>query len=425
VPYDTTAAIDRRNESTVNAHLRTIGARTIVRATVSKPHDSIEVRLQIENLDRMSVVRQVTLRGSEQGLGGLRDTIVAEVRRLTGAPIRSVAADQHVPSNEVLRLSLAARYLIARRTQPELFKARDMYLAALDMDPEWSELYLGLARVYGGLAYRYFVDVRMGLLASEKYANEALLRAEHDGRALAERGMARFRLGDLVRSEADIKRAEVLDATADWHMQSLIGTWWRWTGNDLDSALFYTERARHNAPWDRQTAINILQIAACMKDSTAIVDRARQVLEIDPSEPYSLELLAWTLTRFKQWDEATDYFRRRYATLVASGAARSADGLAGEARFRATVRGIQRAQFDERHRHPPATRQQLEARIALFEDLGMRDSSIATLSANDSLDGRLAYTMCAPNLRAFRHDPRTLAIVAKRGWPVAEFATVP
>jgi len=63
--------------------------------------------------------------------------------------------------------------------------------------------------------------------------------------------------------------------------------------------------------------------------------------------------------------------------------------------------------------------------IALYEDLGMRDSSLAALaSVVDSLDAHRANMMCAPNLRDLRRDPRTLAIVRRRGWPVAEFASL-
>ena len=59
---------------------------------------------------------------------------------------------------------------------------------------------------------------------------------------------------------------------------------------------------------------------------------------------------------------------------------------------------------------------------ALFEDLGMRDSSLATLAGVvDSLDAHHANMMCLPNFRSFRHDPRTLAIVRERGWTPAEF----
>ena len=329
---------------------------------------------------------------------------------------------RHVPDPRAYRISLNAAWLLGRRSRDELLKARELYTQALEIDPEWSDLWRGLAAANGSLAYRHFVDYRTGFIESEHAASEAIARAPADGAAYIERAMARVGLGDRVGARADVLRAEALTDTTDFHMQSLIGTWWQWDGVSLDSALYYTERARRLAPWDRQVAINVMQIVGCM-DSVRTLAAARHVLDMDGNEREALETYAWTLAQFGRWDEATRAYEQLYARWVAKGASAQARALSGEARFRATVRELRLAVYHQQRLQPPATPPLLEARIALYEDLGMRDSAIAALnSVRDEEDAHHANMMCAPNLREFRRDPRVLAIVRKRGWPLAEFA---
>ena len=400
--------------------LRGFGARALVFGKLSGTRDSLVLSVAITRGDGGDTLDSATFRGSERELLFLRDSVVAAILRATGVSRRQVNA-RHVPVPEAYQLSLNADWLLGRRSRAELLRSRDLYTQALELDPEWAELWLGLARVTGSLAYRHYIDFRTGLLASEHAADEALARAPDDGRALIERSLARFQLGDRMGAEADAKRASALD-TSDAHMQSLIGTWWQWDGDHLDSALFYTRRAQRLAPWDRQTQINILQIVACRPDSEATIREAEKVLDLDPHEPEALETLAWTLTRFGRWDEATQRYVDRYAAELPRDLAERTRGLQGEARFRATVRLIRGKVYSDQHENSPPAPPLLESRIALFEDLGMRDSSLATLAGVvDSLDAHHANMMCLPNFRSFRHDPRTLAIVRERGWTPAEF----
>jgi DNA-binding SARP family transcriptional activator/Tfp pilus assembly protein PilF/TolB-like protein len=423
LPYAATRALDPRDHAAARRRLRAIGAETVVSAVLGGTRDSLELLVRIERLDGHPLAPPVRLHGSERGLVFLHDSLIALVSRAVAVP--PDVRVRHTPAPAAYQLSLNAAWLLSRRSRPELLAARDLYTRALEIDPAWADLWLGLARATGSLGYRHYVEYRPALLASEHAANEALKRAPSDGRALIERALARFQLGNHAGAEADARRAAALDST-DWHMQSLIGTWWQWSGSHLDSALAYTRRAQRLAPWDRQTSINVMQIVGCMRDSAAIVTAARHVLDMDPNNPEALETLAWTLTRFGRWDDATRAYEQRYASLVAEGVSAQAAHLRREARFRATVRAIRRAVYQAQRIHPPATPPLLESRIALFEDLGMRDSSIAALAAVvDSLDAHHANMLCAANLRDFRRDPRALAIVRQRGWPLAEFAPTP
>jgi DNA-binding SARP family transcriptional activator len=421
VPYAALHSLARPTPQSIRARLAPLGARTLVAGAVRGTRDSLELRLTIEPLDGVAPVRRLRFRGSERALLALRDSAVATLISYAHvAP--AVAAAPHAPDPAAYQLSLNAAWLLSRRTRSELLKARDLYTRALELDPEWAELWLGLARANGAAAYRGFIEYRTGLRASEHAADEALRRAPDDPRPLVERSLARFQLGDDPQgAEADAKRAAALDST-DWYMQSLIGTWWQWSGGSLDSALFYTRRAERLAPWDRQVALNVLEIVGCMPDSELMLRAARHALDFDPNEPQALEALAWTLARFGRWDEATEVYRRRYPAFVAAGVASEAARLSGEARFRGTVRLLRMAAYQEQRRHPPPAPPLLENRIALFEDLGWRDSSLGTLAAVvDSLDVHHANMMCGPNLRGFRHDRRALAIVKARGWALGEF----
>ncbi len=424
MPYAASRAAHAADSVNTDQRLRGFGARTIVSGTLSGARDSLALHLTIAGPDGRVLLARSWLHGSERGLRFLRDSVVAAVLQTANVPARKVPP-RHVPVAEAYQLSLNAAWLLGRRSRAEMLRSRDLYTKALEIDPEWEDLWLGLSRVTGSLAYRNFIDFRTGMLASEHAADEALERAPDDGRALIERSLARFQLGDRAGAQADAKRAEVFDTT-DARMQSLIGTWWQWSGDHLDSALFYTRRAERLAPWDRQIHLNILQIVGCLPDSALTLHEARNVLDIDPHEPEALETLAWTLTRFGRWDEAASVYRQRYAAWVPRDFTRRVGALTGEARFRATVRAIRETMYADQLNHPPPTAPLLETRIALFEDVAMRDSSLAALSSVvDSLDAHHANMMCAPNLRAFREDPRTRAIVRRRGWVAAEFARTP
>lgn len=424
VPYDVAARSDPRDRAAGIARVRSFGARAILTGTVSGQRDAIALSLTVYDAAGEAITGPVRFPGSERSLLALRDSAVAFTIRLGHVP-RLNPTVRYVPAAAAYQLSLNANWLVSRRTRSELLRARALYTKALEIDPGWEDPWLGLSKANGALAYRKFSDYRPTLVAAEFAANEALKRAPNDGRGLIERAMARFQLGNFGGAEADARRATAGDTT-DWHMQSLIGTWWQWSGSHLDSALRYTRRAQRLAPWDRQVALNLLQIVGCLSDSVAILQQARRVLDMDPSDAEALETLAWTLTRFGNWDQATEAYERRYTSFVDSGVTAAADRLRGEARFRAVVLAVRRAVYDARRWTPSPTPPLLEDRVALFEDLGMRDSSLAAFaSVVDSLDVHHTNMMCAPNLRGFRRDPRTREIVRRRGWPPAEFVSLP
>jgi len=158
-----------------------------------------------------------------------------------------------------------------------------------------------------------------------------------------------------------------------------------------------------------------------MPDSAEILRAADQVLELDPSEWYALEVRAWTLTRFGRWNEAAETYERRYPQYVRRGITARARRLGGMDRFRETVRALRRAVYADSGAGRPGERL-VEERVSLFEDLEWRDSSIAALNAVvDSLEVHRTNMMCGENLRAFRRDPRVQEIVRRRGWLPGEF----
>ena len=417
LPYDVTADLDPRDSGSVHRRLVDRQARVAVLGTLGGRRDSLELELRLASLDG-EVLRSWRIRGSEQQLAALRDAALGAIRAATGAP--NPPAALHVPDPEASRLALNAAWLLSRRTEPALRKALELYNRALEIDPDWTELWLGRSRVYGSIAYRHWMNYRDGMRASERDANEVLKRDPKDARAYMERAMARLHLGDLANARNDALFAEAIDSTDD-HMQSLIGTWWQWTGDHLDSALFYTRRAERLNPSDRQVALNILEIVGCMPDSETILRAADHVLEMDPGEPYALEVRAWTLTRFGRWNEAAETYEHRYAEYVRRGVTARARRLSGQMRFHETVRALRRAVYADSGAGQPGERL-VEDRIKLFEDLGWRDSSIAALNAVvDSLEVHRTNMMCGENLRDFRRDPRVQDIVRRRGWLPGEF----
>ena len=51
------------------------------------------------------------------------------------------------------------------------------------------------------------IDYRTGFIASEHAADEALKRSPNDAKALMERAMARFSLGNRAAAQLDVRRA--------------------------------------------------------------------------------------------------------------------------------------------------------------------------------------------------------------------------
>jgi DNA-binding SARP family transcriptional activator len=420
IPYAATADLDLHDTNAVRRALRERGARVSVHGTVRGTADSLDLELRVASVDG-GVLDFERFHGSEHQLALFRDSALAAIRAITRVP--SQPAVRHVPDPEAFRMAKNAEYLLSRRTLPTLRKALDLYDQALDIDSDWPDLWLGRARVYGSLAYRHGMDYRDGMRRSEHDADEALARDSKDARAYMERAMARWSLGDVANAHKDALLAEALDST-DYHMQSLIGTWWQWTGDHLDSALFYTRRAERLAPWDRQIPLNIVEIVRCMPDSEQILRAADHVLETG-TVPYALEVRAWTLTRLGRWNEAAETYEKRYPEYVRRGVTAAARKLAGESRFRETVRALRRAYYADSGAGRPNERL-VEDRVSLFEDLGWRDSSIAALNAVvDSLEVHRTNMMCGENLRAFRRDPRVQEIVRRRGWTMGEYGREP
>jgi len=417
IPYEATSDLEGRDSAVVRRRLAERGARTFVSGTVRRWRDSLELVLGVASVDGR-LLRGARFRVPERSLRILRDSALGAVRSATGAP--GSQAYRYVPDPEAAQLAMNAEYLLSLRTLPALRHALELYDRALERDPGWPELWLGRSRTYGSIAYRHGMEYRDGFKAAEHDAAEVLKRNPNDARAYIERAMARLHLGDLAGARSDALYSETLD-TLDYHMQSLIGTWWQWTGDHLDSALYYTRRAERLAPWNRQIALNILQIVGCMPDSTRILSAADHVLAMDPAEPYALEVRAWTLARLGRWDAAADGYELRYPQYVRGGITATARRLSGENRFRATVRALRLAEHDALASVRDDQRL-IEERVGLYEDLGWRDSSIAALeSVVDSLEVHRTNMMCGENLRDFRRDPRVQSIVRRRGWTPGEF----
>ena len=182
-------------------------------------------------------------------------------------------------------------------TNEGIRKAREMFEAAIDMDPDYS-------RAYVGLAYAYLRELSQGtaesfdetVAACGEAARRAVALDDSDSDAHQMLSIACYREGDHDRSVGESERAVDLNPSSSWALTGL-GLHYAMSGRPEEGVLWLERGLRLNpreprhGPW-----LSYLALAHYTAGSYAeAVECSRKAIQRQPNAPHSHLVLAASL----------------------------------------------------------------------------------------------------------------------------------
>ncbi|MES3035309.1 MAG: protein kinase [Gemmatimonadota bacterium] len=422
VPFATSHDLGSAPDSVRRLSLAGVGVRSVVEGEVRIVGDSVVNDMRVVDVTSGVTHFQVRTTVGAAQFAELVHRVTDSLRAHLELPTPA-AMPLHVPQPEAFRLVSEAEHLW--RLDPSDPRILTLFLRASELDPRWYRPFVGLSDFMGiGLVVQAGTRSDPSRAsAAVQYGSAALARAGASptarSAALIRRALPRFLLGDTTGSRADAQLAASLDST-DFQTQSLIGSWFRWTGQ-LDSAWKYKVRAQRLAPWNAQQLNSLATLQRCagnFREEVALLTRA---VELQPQREH---LFWWShaLAASGRFDDAMAAWERATPPGEVRAIRARTGNARGEARWRLTQAEVSRMRL-ARLRASSAPRRLSMEWIESFEGVGQRDSARAVLADwIKSGAPKLSFQrFCMHPLDAFRRDAQVQAMVRASRWPLAEF----
>lgn len=333
------------------------------------------------------------------GVASLLLVLLAGGLSSPGPRSRSSAAGQ---DPDAVRLVAAASHELGREEQGALFRAKALYLRAVDADPTYGPAFTGLGRTWMYLANAGEVPrdqaVRMmrDALAHAARFSDSLDPDLLDGRAYLAyvdgNAAEAVRLNRLAIGRAP-GRAEFHE-----HLGHKLGLEGR-----LEESRAHYDTAAFLAPLERRFPESAAYIEGCRGNDVEAVRLLKASLAIDSDYSRAWAGLVVEYTRLARWSDAIEAWRRSDSVaardFLKPAGADSATFVSSWAAFQGTRRASALREGDE----PLSPLGQVLA----FAGRGERDSALGALGRLRSQDPlALGYALCAWALRPLRGDPR-------------------
>jgi serine/threonine-protein kinase len=374
---------------------RQLGADTVLEGNVQRWGDKIRVNVRLINVESGEPLWSGTFDDKYTDIFTVEDAISGKVAEALKVKLASSAAPRQTQNVEAYRLYLQGRLFQYRSTPEEIRQAIAFYEKALELDPNYSLAYAGIADAYRML------PITSDVAATEAFprSKEAALKAiELDGRS----SQSHIALGYVYSwyewnwpaAESEMRKAIELDPNnPDAHRAlSILLTV---TGHH-DEALSEMSTARVLDPLSLATnALEAQALHYAGRDDDA-VDRLKKTFEIDPNFWIARLMLARIDIGQGRW---TDALAELDKARSASGGNTEAVSLAAYALARSGRHDEARKLIDElqkgsEHNYMPSYN------IALAYN-GLGDSDAALHWLEDAAD---------------RHDVRVILLKVEHKW---------
>jgi adenylate cyclase len=172
---------------------RELGVRYVLRGSVRRAGENVRINAQLVDASSGGNMWAERYDGSLADVFALQDKVTQQIVTALSVTLsdreQSALSEHYTANPDAYDLLLRGNSLVGRFAQESNLQARDLYLAALELDP-------GFARAHGGLALTYAYDARFAWSADPANSLAQALSAAREGVRLAPRlEQAYFALG--------------------------------------------------------------------------------------------------------------------------------------------------------------------------------------------------------------------------------------
>jgi serine/threonine protein kinase/tetratricopeptide (TPR) repeat protein len=295
---------------------RELGVDAVVEGSVMVSADRVRVNVQ---LIEARTDRNIWSRSYERDL----EDILALQSELAKAVAREIKialtpAEQarlsltHPVNPEAYQFVLRGRALWNRRTEEDLFRAKEFFERAIEKDPSYALAHAGLADAYNMLASYYFVPPEEGYPKAKEAALRALELNENLAEAYTSLAWVKYRFDrDWFGAETDYNWAIGLNpsyATAHQWYGALLRDMGR-----FDEALAEFERARELNPFSLAINTSIAYLYYLARQYDQALSQCTKALEIDPNFHWAHDVKGLAYLQQGAFEEALQSFKQALA----------------------------------------------------------------------------------------------------------------
>ena len=402
------ASVTRYKEAGVNDAFgagKKLGVRAVLSTRFTQWNDELVIRTEL--LDTIDDRRmwEHEYRRKLADIVGLQEEVATDIseqlhHQLTTDEEHRLSR-RYTESAEAYRLYLEGRYFWNKRTADGQAKAIERLQRAIDVDPNYSLAYAGLADAYL-LGFVPGPPVEHMPLARDA-AVHALRLDQTLSEAHAALGEFKARFDwDWTGAETELRRAIELDpsyATAHERYARLL----IWLGRK-DEAMHEIQQAQHLDPVSLIISTNVGEIFYFARDYDRAVIEAQKVVEMDPNFPQAHWRLAEAYVEKGMFPEAVEQYVNWISLLGASrehvDAMRHAYGAAGMPGFWRKLIAL----FEERNNEARVTARRL---ASMHARLGENDQALEQLEkAYQERELMLVEINVEPAFDTLRSEPR-------------------
>jgi TolB-like protein/Flp pilus assembly protein TadD len=241
----------------------------------------------------------------------IQEEIETSVLNVLGvAEHQSVDTRQRV-SPKAYDLFLHGLSCFAKHTTQDNVFARQLFLQAIDFEPEYGRAWAALAYTYG-YSYMYFNATDVNLAEAKRTSKQALKLAPHLAESHVSYGIACCMDQNYQKAEDEFEKAIELDPKnfRAWYFYGRAKV----QEGDLERALKLFDRASRVRPEDFQSVLLQSQLYTSLgQQGKAIevtlegIERVRAMLELNPNDNRALNMGAFALLRMGQAEEAVKW----------------------------------------------------------------------------------------------------------------------
>jgi len=308
--------IDTKDAKAVGTQL---GVRAVLSTRLTQWKDELVIRTELLDTNDRHRIWEQEYRRKLTDIVGLQEEVATDIseqlhQQLSTEEERRLSR-RYTESAEAYRLYLEGRYFWNKRTADGQVRAIEHFQRAVDIDPNYSLAYAGLADAYL-LGFTPSPPVEQ-MPKARGAAVHALRLDETLAEAHAALGLVKARFDwDWAGAETEFRRAIELDpsyATAhERYARVLI-----WLGRK-DEAVREILQAQHLDPVSLVISTNVGEIFYFARDYDRAVIEARKVVEMDPNFPQARWRLAEAYVEKGMFPEAFEQYLNWISLLGAS-----------------------------------------------------------------------------------------------------------
>jgi len=230
---------------------------------------------------------------------------------------RKTPSEQQKVDPKAYDLFLRGLSFFGKQNVQDMVYARQMFMRALEVDPEFGRAWAGLAYTYG-FEYLYFNATEVNRDEALRTSRKALELAPDLAESHVSAGIAQCMVQDYAIAETEFEKAIELDPEN-------FDAWYFFARSkvhegDLRRALGLFERAAQIRPEDYQSVLLQVQIYHSLGDpkremeaTRKGIERAQAVLELNPDDNRAYNMGAFALLRLGRREEAEKWMRASLA----------------------------------------------------------------------------------------------------------------